>query len=280
MKVLITGAGGLVGGGLIRARPDDTEVVGVIRSRRPGTDVELVVADLAEPQAFAGVLDTNRPEVVVHCAFGLRDGPRDIVAATKHVARACGEAGVDLVHLSSDLVFDGRRAPYGEDAPTHPVFDHGLWKQTAETLVGAVAEAAILRTSLVVSLDPLDRSTAQVIETMGSGQPFTFFDDEYRTPILIDDLVASIWELVRLGRRERAGVWHIAGPERMSRWQLGQLILGWFDLDPALARRVSAEDLGIDRPRDTSLSCRRALSRLSVRPRPLDTVTAHGQATR
>lgn len=261
MKVLVTGGAGLVGTHLLGSAPDDVELAATWRTTPvgppPTRQVELHRLDLSDAGATAALLTAVAPDVVVHTAYsmGSRD---DIVAATTAVAAASASCGASLVHLSTDVVFDGESAPYVERDPVAPVNDYGRWKVAAErAATGAVPDVCITRTSLVVDLALPDRSTAGLFDTVRGGGAPSLFVDEVRCPIRAVDLAATLWALVALDRSERAGIWHLPGPEALSRWELGTRLLAAAGLGSAAVRRASARAHPDPRPADLTLRSER-----------------------
>ena len=170
MRVLVTGGAGLVGSSLIAAAPEDVEVHATQR-RTPVVGATAHEIDLADPDDPVGLLQAVRPDVVVHTAYGKEDLARDVVAATRSVAAACAIHDVALVHLSSDVVFDGEHAPYAEDSPLVPVHAYGRAKAEGEgDALTAVPDAAVVRTSLVCRADPLDPPSAWVVDSLRAGE--------------------------------------------------------------------------------------------------------------
>jgi len=272
-RVLVTGGAGLLGSTLIAMAPDDVEVHATQRTRQV-TGAEAHTIDLADPDEPVGMLAAIRPDVVIHTAYGTADLERDVIAATRSVAAACAIQGAELIHLSSDVVFDGEHAPYAEGAPVVPVHAYGRAKAEGEAdVASAVPDAAVVRTSLVCAGDPLDPRSAWVVDTLRAGDPITLFTDEVRCPVRADDLALMLWDLVALPRAERAGPWHLVGPDALSRYELGVLLAEAHGLDPAGITAASSRDQPDPRPRDLSLTADRSVT-LPTRPRSVGTLWA------
>jgi dTDP-4-dehydrorhamnose reductase len=278
-RVLITGAGGLLGSALCRAAPPDTDVVAAIRNTPAPDGTESIEVDIGVAESVERAVSEVGPRVVIHTAYGKDDLDRDVVGITRTVATACARHGVELVHLSTDAVFDGENAPYDEAASPVPVHAYGRAKMAAETaVVDAVPDAALVRTSLILSPDGSDGTSSWMLADLRAGRRVTLFRDEIRCPILADDLAAMVWQVSLLPRRERAGPWHLVGPERLSRVDLGRLWCAAAGLDPGLIDSALSSELTEPRPRDLTLTSTRAGS-LSARPRPIGSVIGHGQET-
>ena len=227
----MTGATGYLGAELLRQVPGAT-----------GERVE--VRDAA---AVVALLDRLRPAVVVHTAY-LQDGPgawEITVAGAENVACAAAEVGARLVHLSTDVVFDGRKgAPYVEADEMCPVTDYGRAKAEAERRVLAAYPAAlVVRTSLIVGGPSFPPSKHELVAVDPSA---TFYEDEIRCPIQVADLAAALLELAGL---DVSGVLHVAGDDAVSRRELAELAAG---------RPVRRAPAPPGRPLDCSLDCTRA----------------------
>lgn len=272
--LLVTGGGGLLGGALIRHAPPDCPVHATRRSR-PVRGAVAHPLDLAEPDAFRRLAERLQPSLIIHTAASMTDGARDIVAATEQVVDACHALDLPLIHLSTDALFDGERAPYAEGDLPDPVHAYGRWKATAEQFVRErLPTAAVVRTSLICQATPLDPRSAWVAESLSAGRPLTLFTDELRCPIHVDDLARQLWSLAALPPPERAGVWHLAGPEALSRYALGLLIAAHQRLDPAGISPAFSAAHPTPRPRDVRLSTHRADRHLPLRARPISATFA------
>lgn len=238
MKLHVTGATGYLGSELVRLRPDaSTERV-----------------EVRDAAAVDELLARVRPDVVVHTAYR-QDGPGAYeinVEGSGNVARAAAAVGARLVHLSTDVVFDGRKgAPYVEEDVLSPVTDYGRAKADAENRVAEThPEALLVRTSLIYG-----GAVPSKHELAARDPGLTFFTDEIRTPVQVEDLAAALLELATL---DVSGPLHVAGVDPVSRADFAELIVG----EP-----VASAPAPDGRPLDCSLDSSRAQALLRTRLR-------------
>lgn len=274
MRVLVTGGAGLLGARLVADAPAGVEVHATWnRNQPPEGDVHRV--DLADPEATTALIEQLQPDLVVHTAYAMADGAQTIVAASHNVALAAAEVGARLIHLSSDVVFDGEHGPYDETSRPMPISAYGRHKTEAESLVAALCPgSALVRTSLITWADPLDPRSAWVADTLRAGDALTLFTDERRCPVRLDDLAAQVWEIATLAASAGAGTWHLVGSEAFSRFDLGVLIARHEGLDPAGITGRSSRELRPARPRDLRLTTARSDGALSTPARSVRSLFA------
>lgn len=219
------------------------------------TSVGSADADIRDRRAVDALVRAVAPAAVIHTAY-VRDGPAAdavIVDGTAHVANAAATAGARLVHVSTDVVFDGRAGrPYRETDPPAPITAYGRAKATAEHLVTTMLPASVIvRTSLIYGGPDGPQSPHEAAALDPAG---TFYDDELRCPVQVDDLATA---LVELAASEFAGPLHVAGPEAVSRHRFAELIAGHpVRGGPAPPGRV------LDCRLDTSVACGLLATRL------------------
>jgi dTDP-4-dehydrorhamnose reductase len=274
--VWITGAGGLIGGYLARSAPQfapEARVVALTRQR----------LDLTDSPALRAEFKRQRPQLVIHCAALSKSTECEANPALAHklnvevTARLAELAtGIPFVFLSTDLVFDGRSGHYGEDAAVNPLSVYAETKVAAERLLLEKPQHIIIRTSLNGGTSPAgDRGfNEQMRQAWQAGQALRLFTDEFRSPIPAELTARAIWELAALNR---PGLYNVAGSERLSRWQIGQLLAArWPQLNPRIEPASLKEYAGAPRAPDTSLNCAKAQKLLSFRlPRLTEWLQAH-----
>lgn len=195
------------------------------------------------------------------------------------MAEACASRGVRLVALSTDLVFAGDKPLVSEGDPTGPLAVYGRTKLAGELLVRAACpRAAIARVALVLGRGHGPRATSSeaIARALRSGRPVRLYTDEYRTPVDPESVAAA---LARLVTTQGAGTYHLGGPERLSRHELGVRVARVLSLRAAgLVAALQADHPGPERRApDVSLDSSRARRELGWEPRELEAAIREGR---
>ncbi|MEV0154527.1 sugar nucleotide-binding protein [Micromonospora sp. NPDC050686] len=269
MNLLVVGASGFLGGEVCRqAVAAGRRVVGTYHSAVVGAPaVEPRRLDVTDRAAVRALLTEVRPDAVVGTSYRYDDW-RVTADGAANVAYAAAEVGARLVHLSSDALHAGRPTPYADDDVPTPVNAYGAAKAAAETAVRVVDPgAALVRTSLIVG-----KGSKQIqLCHDGLAGRVTLFTDEVRCPIHVADLAAAVLELVST---EYAGLLNIAGPDPVSRAELGLLVARRFGLDTAALKTTTTVAAGLHRSTDVRLDSTRAAALLRTRLRGVSELLA------
>jgi dTDP-4-dehydrorhamnose reductase len=280
MRIVLTGASGSLGAYLVKELVRRGHDVIAWSGSRVGerSGIPLVPVDLEDGDAIGQRLDRDDPDAVIHAAalsaaeVVRRDperGHRLNVLATRAIADWCGRHGRRLVYTSTDLVFDGSRPWNREDDPAEPILAYGRTKRDAEFAVTAIPTGLVARLSLLFgpSLCGRDAFFDRAIAALARGEPQTFFDDEFRTPL---NLTTAARTLVRLTELEVAGIVHVGGVERMSRHELMSRAAAALGLDGTLVRANRRDEFASAEPRpaDASLDTSRLAGLLPDLKRP------------
>lgn len=180
-------------------------------------------------------------------------------------------AEIPFVFFSTDLVFDGQKGNYTETDAVNPLNIYAETKAAAEQIVLANPRHTVIRTSLNGGTSPTgDRGfNEQIRRAWQAGQMLNLFCDEYRSPIPASASARATWELLM---KNQTGLFHVAGPERLSRAEIGQALAArWPQLNPKLRVSSLQDYQGAPRSPDTSLNSAKAQAQLSF---PLPGLTA------
>jgi dTDP-4-dehydrorhamnose reductase len=258
--VWVTGAAGLIGSYLLRTAPAGAfEVQGLAR----------IDLDLTQTAAVRERFQREKPSLVIHCA-ALSKSPvcqkqpalaRKLNVETTELladllARSAQSAM--LVFFSTDLVFDGKKGWYVESDPANPLTVYAETKIAAEQIVLRNPGNLVIRTALNGGNSPSgDRGFNEELRRgWQAGKPMRLFTDEFRCPIPAIETARAVWKLIQKGAH---GVFHVAGKERLSRWQIGKLLAErWPQLQPKIEPGLLRDYAGAPRSPDTSLDCRKA----------------------
>jgi dTDP-4-dehydrorhamnose reductase len=282
-RLLITGGTGYLGRELVlQAQQHGWSVVATSYSQQPSADAGTawLELDIRNPQQVAEVFATAQPDVVIHTAF--RQFEPDLWEVTaqgaQHVAAAAYTLGARLIHMSSDVIFDGESATaYTEQDQPSPVMLYGRAKAAAEQLVVAAHPAAtIVRTSLIYGFEPVDRHTRFMLDVADGKTDARLFYDEYRCPVFVADLAAAVLELATLPYQ---GILNIAGAACLSRYEFGCLLAAFYGRDPASVQGGLSSELPTPRPRNCALDIGLAQHMLTTPLRGVQDVLAARQAS-
>jgi dTDP-4-dehydrorhamnose reductase len=266
LRLLVTGGAGYLGSEVCRqAVEQGWDVVATqLRSVPPYGRAQRL--DIRDDAAVDRVLMRQGPDVVVHTAY-VQGGPeldRTVVRGSRAVAEAARRCDARLLHLSTDLVFDGEQgAPYDEDDEPRPVMDYGAAKLEAERLVVAAnPDALLVRTSVLYG-----KPEPGPQELLAFRDDIEFYTDEIRCPTVVSELAGALLELAEL---DVSGPLHVAAAEAVSRLELARILRAANGLDPDAARGTSSPRRG--RARNVALDSSRAAGILS---KPLRGVRRH-----
>ena len=261
----ITGAGGLIGHQLVLDAPrcaPGWEVRGLTRQE----------LDLAHFDAVTRAFTGQKPQLIIHCAALSRSPACEAdpslagftnVSVTHHL---CGLAeGIPFFFFSTDLVFDGRKGNYVETDQVNPLSIYAETKVKAEHCVLQNRRHTVIRTSLNGGVSPSGRRgfNEELRHAWQEGRFLPLYTDEFRSPLPAAVTARAVWELIGHGA---AGIFHIGGGERLSRWDIGQLVAARCpQFLPRLQRGSLRDYRGAPRPPDTSLNCAKAEALLGWR---------------
>lgn len=227
--------------------------------------------DLCETRSIRQAVKRSKPSLIIHCA-AMSSNPtcsenpnlaHEVnVRATRELADAAEDAR--LLFFSTDLVFNGQKGNYRETDSPQPLSVYAETKLLSEELLAKRPNTVIIRTSINGGPSPSKKRgfDEALIQQWRSKITSRLFRDEYRSPLFASTTASVVW---RLAQSSEEGIFHIAGPDRLSRLDIGRRLAACYpELSPAIEATSLNDYDGAPRSPDTSLSIEKVESRLGL----------------
>jgi len=273
-KVLITGISGFIGQYLLKLAPSGVSLTGTYHSPQAWekspfySSIQTIPLNLELP--VARQLQNTQADILIHTAAmaGLADcqahpekAQRVNTGASAELAAWCAERNCRMIYLSTDIVFDGRHAPYDEHSTPEPLNVYGQSKHLGELAVQektpdfAIARIALsLGKGLGIRKNFLD----WFLQRLENGESIPLFTDEIRTPTAVIPLVQHLWRLALSGEQ---GIFHLCSARPLTRYRLGQMLCEHLGFATDQLQAIKQADLGgYPRPADVSLVSTRTVN--------------------
>jgi dTDP-4-dehydrorhamnose reductase len=262
MKILVTGASGLLGLNLSLMQIGTHTIIGVDRSKLAGTPFEIIKAELTQPGLFSRLIDTVRPDAIIHTAANANvdscesdpEGARLLNAELPgELALSVARQGIRFTHISTDAVFDGTKTGIYTEADTpNPL---GVYAQTKlegeRNVLSANPQAIVARVNFFGwSLSGTRSLSEFFFNKLSAGEHCNGFTDVYFCPLFVGDLAET---LVRMLDKGLSGLYHVIGSEALSKYDFGQRIARQFGFDESLVIPKSVEESGLKARRSHNL---------------------------
>ena len=282
-RILVTGSNGLLGQKVTERilRQQDFELIATAKgpNRYPVTSgYTYAEMDILNPENVRTVLEQFRPDSIIHTAAMTNvdtcEDEKELafalnVEAVRTLTRLCESLKIQLVHLSTDFIFDGADGPYTEEAQPNPLSYYGQTKVQAEQIIqNSAAHWVILRTILVYGIVS-DMSRSNIVlwakGALEKGQPLNIVNDQWRMPTLAEDLAEIC--LLAVGKSAQ-GIYNASGRDMMSVSELVARVADYFKLDKTLIHEVSGATLKqkAQRPAKTGFDLSKSMADLGYKP--------------
>ena len=285
MKVLITGANGLLGQHLVKLLIDSTNYMitatgkGVSRLPFNATNqFNYVSLDITNGVEVAAFIARDRPDIIIHTAAitqvdECEQNPihcwNTNVTATRFLLGAAEIAGAAFIYISTDFIFDGIAGPYLESDLPGPVNYYGSSKLGAEkSVMESKLPWCIIRTVLVygnILVGNRSNMVSWVQNNLAQGKAIQVVSDQWRTPTYVEDLAKGI--LLAIENKAK-GIYHISGEELLTPYDMAMATAAYLALDSNLIEKVNASIFvqAAKRPAKTGFIIDKAKNELGFRP--------------
>ena len=282
MKILITGANGLLGYKLVQLLSQQSDIQTIATGRRIISDLPANVLfselDITDPIQTEKIISHLKPDVIINAAVMTQvdqcETDRDAcwkvnVAGVENLIAACAKNQTHLVHISTDFIFDGSHGPLDERAVPNPVNFYGESKLGGEkALQESTISWAILRTVLVYGVTP-DMSRSNIVlwvkKSLEDGKVINVVNDQWRTPTLAEDLAMGCF---LAATKKAKGIYNISGEEVMTPYDIAIQTADFFKLDKALINATDSSKFKQPamRPPKTGFIITKAKNELGYQP--------------
>lgn len=269
--LLLTGGSGLLSINWAMTMRDKKNIILGLHNRN--IDINNVTSSKINLESIEDIikaLQLFRPRIIVHTAgltnVELCESNMDLayhinVKLASNVAIAAADAGVKMVHISTDHLYDGTRFLVDENEPLSPKNNYGITKAKAEEAVSKANPDALIIRSNFYAWGPLYRRSFSdtIIDSLRQKKTIILFEDVFYSPILAETLVEVIHELVD---KNATGVFNVTGNERVSKFEFGQKVASVFQMDASFIKHglIITQPGLVKRPADMSLSNKKVTS--------------------
>ncbi|WP_231425139.1 NAD(P)-dependent oxidoreductase [Pedobacter sp. Leaf250] len=281
--ILTTGSNGLLGQKITEKVLTEGRVKLIATSkganRYPITNgYQYAEMDILDPVQVRTIIEKFKPDAIVHTAamtnVDTAEANKELcrqlnVEATQNLVSLCEEFNIQLIHLSTDFIFDGANGPYKEEDATNPLSYYGETKLLAElTVKESRANWAILRTILVYGITN-DMSRSNIVlwakGALEKGLPINVVNDQWRMPTLAEDLAEACLLAVE---KNSQGVYHVSGKDYMSIADLVRKVADYWSLDKSIISEISSQSLNqsAKRPIKTGFVLDKTIKDLDYKP--------------
>jgi len=238
--------------------------------------------DLQKEYTVVDCLHRFHPDVVVHAAAVANAAVCESsrakafavnVTGTERLMKSLPNRDVLAIYISTDLVFDGLNAPYRESDRPQPISFYGETKRMAEQITQRMAPNHIILRPALIFGQPTASGRGSFVQWMDKalsqdGETDLFLD-EFRTPVYVHDIVNAVRALMERTGRHR--IYHVGGPERITRVEFARRLCALRGHDPAKINPVLLKDVDTGYPRavDVSLDCARIGLSHGLHPTPI-----------
>jgi len=208
--------------------------------------------DITSHKEVREIVEHVRPDVIINCAAMTNvdacETDRETawkinVKGVEYLAEAAMKHHAQVVHVSSDYVFDGKNGPYSEDDKPEPLSYYGKSKLASENVLRSAGIHFVIARTMVLygyAVGVKANFALWLVQSLQAKQTVRIVDDQIGNPTLVDDLAYGLLRAVELGK---TGIFHIAGREITSRYEFALRLARVFGLDESLILPIKTASL-------------------------------------
>ncbi|CAN5449412.1 dTDP-4-dehydrorhamnose reductase [soil metagenome] len=280
MKVFVTGSNGLLGQAVTTmiARETNCELILTSAEEKSFLDSgqKYEQLDITAKEDVKRLIAFYEPNVIVNCAAFTNvdacENERELswrinVDGVKNLIIACRKENCRLIHISTDYIFDGKNGPYTEESTPNPISFYGRSKLAAENAITtSTINFTILRTMVLygIGINVKPNFALWMINMLKKNEPIRIVDDMIGNSTMVDDLAHSV---LRSIDKNLKGIFNIAGPDIISRYDFAMILCDVFKFDKKLVTKIKTQDLqqAAARPLNSGLTTLKAETQMGFK---------------
>lgn len=281
MKILVTGAGGMLGTDLVSRLSSKHQVIGTGRRPAPHLHIPFHLIHLEGREATKDLIEAEKPKIVLHaaamtevdlCETDRAAALRDNFEATRYVAEATNHVGALLIYFGTDFVFDGKQStPYREEDIPHPISIYGETKFLAERFLCLQSKRFVIFRSSWLFGKHGDNFPKKILKQAEEGKPLHVVADQFGNPTFTWDLAGAVGEAIEILGQGAAGkenqVYHLTNEGTVSRYEFARAILRKRNLPLDRLSPISSKELraAAARPQNSALLTEKIKKQFGIR---------------
>lgn len=281
MKILITGANGLLGQALtaVLTRETDHEIIQTSFEDRSYLDYGHIYKelDITKKDDVKNIVEFYQPDVIVNAAAYTNvdkcETERELswkinVDGVKNLIIAARKTNARIIHYSTDYIFDGKNGPYYEDSVPNPISFYGREKLASENaLITSDIRYTIIRTLVLYGIgnNVKPNFVLWMIDSLRKNLPINIVTDQISNVTIIDDLALGSMKLIE---KNLTGIYNIAGADILSRYDFAMKLCDVFSFNKELVFPTTTAKLNqlAPRPLKSGLLTMKMESELGFKP--------------
>ncbi len=282
-KIFVTGSNGLLGQKITDLSINNPDIELIASSKGPNRHPQksgyiYEDLDILDPVRLAELIEKHKPDSIINTAAMTNvdacESDRELcyalnVEAVKSLVSICERLNIQLIHLSTDFIFDGESGPYVEEDKPNPLSYYGQTKLEAENILQqSSCRWVILRTIIVYGIVS-DMSRSNIVlwakAALEKGDPINVVYDQWRMPTLAEDLAECC---ILASLKDAQGIFNASGKDFMSIIELVERVADFWKLDKSLIKPISSDSLNqaARRPKRTGFILDKTIRELNYNP--------------